>query len=320
MASRVIPARETVVVAHEPAWGVDGPGRNHHSGSGVSWPAVFAGAFAAAALSLILLALGTGLGFSAVSPWANTGASASTISGSAIFWMILMQVIAWGLGGYLAGRLRTKWAGIHTDEVYFRDTAHGFLAWAVGLVITAAFLASAAASMLGGAARGGVNAATTSGASAAETLGRAMDPNAYFIDSMLRTSPTPAPAVDASGVPQLTANVPTNSGAANSGANGAAIRGEVGVIFANDLRQGSLAPEDKTYLGQVVAARTGISEADAEQRVANAFTQTQQAADAARKTIAHSSLWIFLALLIGAFSASLAATFGGAQRDNVVVL
>jgi hypothetical protein len=319
MASRVIPARETVVAVHEPAWRVDGPAKNETLASGVSWPAVFAGAFAAAALSLILLALGAGLGFSAVSPWANSGASASTISGSAIFWMILMQIIAWGLGGYLAGRLRTKWAGIHTDEVYFRDTAHGFLAWAVGLVITAAFLASAAASMLGGVARGGVNAATAAGAasgmSSAESSGRAIDPNAYFIDAMLRTTPAPAPAIDASGVPQLTANVP-----ASTGANSAAIRNEVVVIFANDLRQGSLSPEDKTYLGQVVAARTGISEADAEQRVANTFTQIQQAADAARKTIAHSSLWIFLALLIGAFSASLAATFGGAQRDHVVVL
>jgi hypothetical protein len=320
MASRVVPARETVVAAHEPTWRVDGPAKNETFGSGVSWPAVFAGAFAAAALSLILLALGTGLGLSAVSPWANAGASASTISASAIVWMILMQIIAWGLGGYLAGRLRTKWAGIHTDEVYFRDTAHGFLAWAVGLVITAAFLASAAASMLGGVARGGVNAATTAGVSAAETPGRAIDPNAYFIDSMLRTTPAPAPAVDASGVPQLTTNVPATSGAASSGANGAAIRSEVAVIFANDLRQGSLSPDDKTYLGQVVAARTGISEADAEQRVANAFTQMQQAADAARKTMAHSSLWIFLALLFGAFSASLAATFGGTQRDNVVVL
>jgi hypothetical protein len=314
MASRVIPARETVVAAHEPTWRVDGSAKNETLASGVSWPAVFAGAFAAAALSLILLALGTGLGFSAVSPWANSGASASTISGSAIFWMILMQIIAWGLGGYLAGRLRTKWAGIHTDEVYFRDTAHGFLAWAVGLVITAAFLASAA-SMLGGVARGGVNAATTSGVSAAETSGRAIDPSAYFIDAMLRATPAPAPAIDASGVPQLTANVP-----ASTGANSAAIRNEVAVIFANDLRQGSLSPEDRTYLGQVVAARTGISEADAEQRVANTFTQIQQAADAARKTTAHSLLWIFLALLIGAFSASLAATFGGAQRDHVVVL
>src|SRR6202046_3679100 len=125
--------------------------------SGVSWAAVIGGAFVSAALSLILLALGTGLGFSAVSPWSNTGVSASTIGKGAILWLILMQVIGSLMGGYLAGRLRTKWTKIHSDEVYFRDTAHGFLAWAVALVITAAFLASAAASMAGGAARLGAS-------------------------------------------------------------------------------------------------------------------------------------------------------------------
>jgi hypothetical protein len=117
--------------------------------SGVSWAAVIGGAFVAAALSLILLALGTGLNVSSVSPWSNVGASASMIGTAAIVWLILMQVISSSMGGYLAGRLRTKWASIHTDEVYFRDTAHGFLAWAVALVITAAFLASAATSMMG---------------------------------------------------------------------------------------------------------------------------------------------------------------------------
>jgi hypothetical protein len=69
-----------------------------------------------------------------------------------VLWLIVMQIISSSMGGYLAGRLRTKWANIHTDEVYFRDTAHGFLAWAVALVITAAFLASAATSMVGSAA------------------------------------------------------------------------------------------------------------------------------------------------------------------------
>ena len=118
--------------------------RNEAHSSGVSWAAVIGGAFVAAALSLILLALGAGLGLSSVSPWSNVGASASTISTAAIMWLILMQVISSSMGGYLAGRLRTKWASIHTDEVYFRDTAHGFLAWSVALVVTAAFLTSAA--------------------------------------------------------------------------------------------------------------------------------------------------------------------------------
>src|SRR5450755_1852690 len=123
--------------------------KNEAYSSGVSWAAVIAGAFVAAALSLILLALGTGLGLSSVSPWSNVGASASTINKAAIVWLIIIQIIASAMGGYLAGRLRTKWARVHTDEVYFRDTAHGFLVWAVGLVITASFLASAAASIVG---------------------------------------------------------------------------------------------------------------------------------------------------------------------------
>ena len=113
--------------------------RSESHSSGVSWAAVIGGAFVTAALSLILLALGTGLGFSSVSPWSNVGASASTVGTAAILWLVLMQIMSSSMGGYLAGRLRTKWSGIHTDEVYFRDTAHGFLAWAVALVITAAF-------------------------------------------------------------------------------------------------------------------------------------------------------------------------------------
>src|SRR6202140_5832206 len=127
-------------------------GKNEAHSSGVSWAAVIGGAFVAAALSLILLTLGTGLGLSSVSPWSGVGASASTVGMVAIFWLILMQIISSSMGGYLAGRLRTKWAHIHTDEVYFRDTAHGFLAWAVALVITAGFLASAAPAMVGAAA------------------------------------------------------------------------------------------------------------------------------------------------------------------------
>jgi hypothetical protein len=116
-----------------------------------------------------------------------------------------------------------------------------------------------------------------------------------------------------------TATVPPSGSAQYAAANSAATRGEVATIFANDLRQGNLPPEDKTYVAQVVAARTGVSESDAEQRVTNTFTQMQQAVDAARRAVAHTSLWIFLALLIGAFCASVAATFGGAQRDQVAV-
>ncbi|MEO8028503.1 MAG: hypothetical protein ABI823_18625, partial [Bryobacteraceae bacterium] len=120
--------------------------------SGVSWGAVMGGAFVAAAFCFILLALGAGFGLSVVSPWSGARASAAAVGTAAIVWLILSEVIASGLGGYLTGRLRTKWAQVHTHEVYFRDTANGFLSWAVALVVSVTLLGSAAAFMMGGAA------------------------------------------------------------------------------------------------------------------------------------------------------------------------
>jgi hypothetical protein len=261
--------------------------------SGVSWGAVIAGAVVAAALSLSLLALGTGIGLSSVSPWANVGASASAVGWTAIAWLVLMQIIASSMGGYLTGRLRLRWVRVHTHEVYFRDTAHGFLVWAVGLVITAAFLTSAATSLLGGAARMGAAAAENSGPTQSR---ESMGPNGYFVDSLLRSS----------GPSATTDN--------------AAVRSEVGIILANGLRQGTLPPADKSYLAQMVAMRTGISETEAEKRVDDTYAQAQQAADDVRKAVAHSMYWTFLALLVGAFCASFAATIGGRQRDRVVIV
>jgi hypothetical protein len=267
---------------------------NEAHSSGVSWAAVIGGAFVAAALSLTLLALGTGLGFSSVSPWSNVGASATTIGMAAVVWLILMQIISSSMGGYLAGRLRTKWTNIHTDEVYFRDTAHGFLAWAVALVITAAFLASSAASMVGDTVSSPARGAGT--AAGVQLDGQEINPNAYFVDMLFR------------------------SDSAKPDSNGASVRGEAGRIFANALRQREIPPSDKSYLTQLVAASTGLTQPDADKRVSDVFGAAQQAADSARKVVAHSLLWAFLALLIGAFCASLGATIGGRQRDHVVVV
>src|SRR5665811_701465 len=123
--------------------------------SAVSWGAIVAGAAAAAALSLILLVLCTGLGLSSVSPWAHNGIGAATFGVSTILWVTLTQLVASAMGGYLAGRLRTKWVAVHTDEVYFRDTTHGFLAWAVASLATAALLTSVFGAMF----RGGIQLA-----------------------------------------------------------------------------------------------------------------------------------------------------------------
>jgi hypothetical protein len=253
--------------------------------SGVSWAAVVGGAFVAAALSLILLSLGTGLGFSAVSPWSNNGASASAIGSGAIVWLILTQILASALGGYLGGRLRTKWTGVHTDEVYFRDTAHGLLVWAVGIVITAGFLASAAASFAG---TQKIVATTDS------TQESSIDPAAYFVDTLLRGNGSAVEKPDATE------------------------RAEVSRIFAHDLHQGALPSGDQSYLAQLVSARTGLNPSDAEKRVTEVFGQAQGSADRIRKAIAHLSLWLFVALLSGAFCASYAGTIGGKQRDHVL--
>jgi hypothetical protein len=266
---------------------------NEAHASGVSWAAVIAGAFVSAALAVILLSLGTGLGLSSVSPWSGAGASAAAVTAGAIIWLILMQAISCSMGGYLAGRLRIRWASIHTDEVYFRDTAHGFLVWAVGLVITASFLATAAASMMGGSPN--ANAATVSRAGESAMGADAQDhsANAYFVDSLMRAKPT------------------------SSERNDVSLRTEVGIIFTNALRQGSIPPKDRPYLAQLVAARTGVSESEADRRVSDTFVEAQVAADTARKALAHLSLWLFAALLIGAFCASFSATIGGRQRDHV---
>jgi hypothetical protein len=250
--------------------------------SGVSWGAVIGGAFVAAALSLILLALGAGFGLSAVSPWSNVGASAAAIGGVAIVWLILTEAVASSMGGYLAGRLRTRWRSIHTDEVHFRDTANGFLVWAVAVVMTVAFLAAGAVSMVGGAP--------------AEVAAPGNAAEGYFVDRLFR-----------SAHPITSDDDPF-------------VRSEAARIFDYSVLQDGLSAGDQTYLAQLVAAKTGLTAADAQKRVSDTIADARQAEDATRKATAHLLLWIFVALLVGAFCASYAATIGGRQRDHVRVI
>jgi len=278
------------IVERPTAW-AEVPGKNEAYSAGVSWPAVIGGAFVSASLALILLSLGTGLGFSSISPWSNMSVAASTIGKAAIAWLIITQIIASAMGGYLAGRLRTKWVNVHTDEVYFRDTAHGFLVWALGLVVTAAFLASAATSLAGGAAQRSAAATPTT----VDSYTSVLNPNAYLIDILFR------------------------SNGAISDRNDAPARGEAERILTHALKQGAMPPADNTYLAQMVSTMTGLTQSDAESRVSDVFARAQQSAESARKALAHLSLWLFVALLSGAFCASYAGTIGGRQRDRVLV-
>lgn len=275
------------------------------STAAVSWGPVIAGAFTAAAITLILMLLGSGLGLTMISPWSSQGVSVTTFAVSTAIWLIVVQWLSAGLGGYLTGRLRTKWVGIHTDEVYFRDTAHGFLAWALATLLVAGVLGSALSAAVGS----GVQAASTvaSGAAmgAAANAGSQTDnATSYFVDTLFRPSdPARLATADAAVAEQATT--------------------QASRILIASAASGEVAAADRTYLSQLVAARTGLSEADAQARVDamiasvnDAKVKAEQAADTARKASATFALVAALSLAIGAFIASAAATLGGRQRDD----
>lgn len=280
------------------------------SSSAVNWAPIIAGAFAAATLTFILMLLGSGLGLTMVSPWSNTGSSVTTFAVSTAIWLVIVQWLSSGLGGYLTGRLRTKWVGIHTDETFFRDTTHGFMAWALATLLMVFVLGSALSGVVGT----GVQAASTvasgaamgasAGVSANAGDGAGTEATSYFVDALFR----PADAARLSA----------------PGAEGdAAAAAQASRILVASAAAGEVSADDKVYLGQLVAARTGLSQADATARVDAVLTQIEQAktaakeaADNARKAGATFALVGALSLLIGAFIASAAAALGGRQRDE----
>ena len=333
------------------------------SESAVSWGAIFAGASAAAALSLILLILGVGLGLSSVSPWSFEGVSKETFGWSSIAWLTFTALAASGLGGYLAGRLRTKWTQIHGDETYFRDTAHGFVSWAVATLLTAGLLTSAIGGVLGAGAKvagatAGAAASTAGVAAAGAGSAAAAAPEGdlnYWVDSLFRNATNPGPdAAGAPPAPPVPGAAPGNgpmdpaapSPAASAGPRDSRmapppprpmpghgpmgdrreVRAEVNRIIVNSLQGDGLDPADTQYLSQLIARETGMSPAEAQSRVTDVQTRmraalekakntAKQAADDARKATAYAALWLFITLLIGAFFASLSATWGGRRRD-----
>jgi hypothetical protein len=262
------------------------------SRSAVSWAAIFGGAVVAAAVSLVLVALGSALGLSAISPWSG-GASATTFTVMTAIWLIITQWVAAAFGGYLTGRLRTKWVATHTHEVFFRDTAHGFVAWALATVLTVALLASAAASV----AAGGARIAAGSAAALAGTRGPG-PMGSYDLDVLFRGS---------------------NADAPGAGGGAADARGEALRILANGLGNGDksadVAAADRAYLASVVSARAGVSPAEAQARVDSFIEHSKAAMDSARKAAAAAALFTALSMLVGAFIACVAAALGGGRRD-----
>ena len=253
--------------------------------SGASWGAVTAGAVVSCALTLVLLAFGVGFGLSVVSPWTGAGVSTTTFKIGTGLYLIVIAMLSSSIGGYIAGRLRSRWIGVHTDEVYFRDTAHGFVAWALASIIGAILLATPATSLIGR----GTDAARQGGASTTSRSG----PMDGYVDTLLRP------------------NGPSAQAPANDS------RGEMLRLFTSSFQTGGeMKPTDREYVTKVVAARTGLGQAEADKRVNDVVTQIKADTDAARKATAQLAFWLTASLLLGAFCASLAATEGGGLRDG----
>jgi hypothetical protein len=310
---------------------------SHFTGkSAASWPAIFAGAFVAVSVSLVLLTLGSGLGFAAVSPWQGHGISATTFTVTTAIWLILTQWFSAALGGYIAGRLRTKWVGTHTHEVFFRDTAHGFVTWSVATVFVAAVLAGSVSSMVGGGLHAMGGAASAGAQMGGPPGGMPGGPGAepgmmpggmpggppaaltYEIDKLFRPGTGSASMATAGGATGSASqagsgNVDTDSDP----------RVEAVYIAFHAMSTGDVSAADRTYLAQRVAAQTGLSPNDAQARVdafvsdiQTAEAKAKTAADKARKAAAEASIYLALSMLVGAFIASISAALGGRLRDE----
>ena len=289
---------------------------HQHEGA-VSWGAVLAGGVGAAAFALILLTLGTGLGLASISPWSTGASNAKAFGFAAVVWVCVTSILTSGLGGYLAGRLRRRWLAVDVDEIHFRDTAHGFLSWAVATLFTVAILTSVVSGVVRTGAQTAATTAAASGSVTMETMQRGNPatgmntwPLGYFVDSLFR----------------MPAGAPLPAAAAATGSNETP-RAETARIFLNSAATGDpLSPEDTGYLSQLVAQRTGLAPQAAQARVMTTYARLLQkiaalnaaaknAADEARKVTIGISLWLFVSLLMGAFSASLMATYGGRVRQ-----
>jgi hypothetical protein len=243
-----------------------------------------------------------------ISPWASQSASATTLGVSAAAWLVVVQWLSAGLGGYLTGRLRTKWVGIHTYEVGFRDTAHGFLAWALATLLVAGVFGSALSAAIGAGVQAGSNVAAgaAAGASSAAANGAGAPDNntlGYFVDQLFR---------------------PADTGTvAPAGQNDASTAAQTTRILVASAAKGEVSADDKAYLAKLVASRTGLSQADAAKRVdtvlagvEDAKNKAKAAADTARKASATLALVGALSMIVGAFIASVAGALGGRQRDE----
>ena len=275
----------------------------------VEWGAVLAGAVLAAAISFVLLTFGAAIGLSATSPWPNSGVSAKLIATLALLWAMMQQIGAFMVGGYVAGRMRSRWREPTQHEVEFRDGLHGGLVWAVGIVIAAALVMATA----GAAAKTGADLAGKAAAAVAVSAGDPMD---AVLDSMLRPA-TVAQAASSSG-PAAAATPPAAAASRARAGGGDESRSEMARLLASAVASGSLSEQNRNYLTQLVAQRSGLSQPEAERRVNEAFTAAREAADKARKAAILTGFVTAASLIVSFGAAWWAAMRGGQHRDNAI--
>jgi len=274
----------------------------------VEWGAVLAGAALAAAISFVLLTFGAAIGLSATSPWPNSGASAKVIASVAVFWAMAQQIGAFMAGGYVAGRMRSRWHETG-HEADFRDGLHGGLVWAVGVVIGAALFLSAA----GSTAKTGAEVAGRAAIAGASTS----DPMDAVLDTILRPT-TVAQATPPSTTGPAGASPPAAATPRTRAVGGDDTRPEMSRVLASAVANGSLTAENRTYLIQLVSQRAGISQQEAERRVDQAFNAAREAADKARRAGVLTGFVTAASLVLSLGAAWWAAIRGGNHRDHSI--
>jgi hypothetical protein len=280
----------------------------------LDWGPVILGALGAAAMSVVLLAFGSALGLSVVSPYAYAGISAKGAAILAAVYLALVMVASFAAGGYIAGRMRSPWRTTDETESYFRDGAHGFGVWAIGVLLGAVLAASGVGAVISAAGKAttAIAAAGTAGAASNPALGQlSLRPTDYAIDRLLAPGPAAAPGTQPAAQPNATPQTRAD------------LEAPMARALASSLTKPQLDVRDRTYLASIVANRTGMSQADAEKRVDEAYAElkaaeqkARDAAEAARKTALIAAFLTAATLAIGCAAACAGAALGARHRDE----
>jgi hypothetical protein len=250
--------------------------------SAVSWGAILAGTAVAAATSLLLFALAAGLDLAVMFRAAARGAPPPSLTVTAGVALIVTQWVSACLGGYITGRLRTRWVGTHTHEVFFRDTAHGFITWCMATILMASGLASTAASLPG-------LRLPVADSSARDAPARVVDTQARVVDTQDFAD---------TAYPRFTV------------AEGLAA--EPAVTPPAEEGPGTLVLPD----GPPLVERGAWLRERGTRGYARALDESGSGGgDAARRDAAIGAILTALSMLVGAFMASVAAALGGRRRD-----